>query len=49
MAALGGRELQEAIWRGSLPLEIRLAPDDSRVYDKADPYLVQNNVCELHF
>jgi len=40
MTAVGGRALQEAIWRGSLPLEIRLAHADSRVYDKADPYLV---------
>ena len=32
--------LQGAVWEGSLPLEIRLAPTDCRVYDQADPYLV---------
>ena len=35
------RGLQDAAWKGSLPLEIRLAPQDCQVYDSADPYLVQ--------
>ncbi|KAL8992301.1 MAG: hypothetical protein Q9169_007206 [Polycauliona sp. 2 TL-2023] len=33
--------LQDAIWDGSVPLDIRLSPQDSRVYDKSDPYLIQ--------
>ena len=33
------QELQAVIWNGSLPLEIRLAPSECRVYDQADPYL----------
>ena len=37
----GKGELQDAIWNGSLPLEIRLSPSESRVYDQADPYLVR--------
>ena len=37
------RALQDAAWRGSLPLEIGLAPPDCRIYDQADPYLV----CDL--
>ena len=32
--------LQNSIWDGSLPLEIRLSPSECRVYDQADPYLV---------
>lgn len=32
--------LQTAIWQGSLPLSIRLAPSECRIYDQADPYLV---------
>ena len=32
--------LLRAVWQGSLPLEIRLAPSECRVYDQADPYLV---------
>ncbi|MCJ1350493.1 MAG: autophagy protein 5 [Icmadophila ericetorum] len=34
------RSLNEAVWEGSLPLEIRLAPSDCRVYDQADVYLI---------
>ncbi|MCJ1436070.1 autophagy protein 5 [Xylographa pallens] len=34
------RRLQDAAWKGSLPLEIRLAPQDCQVYDQADPYLI---------
>ncbi|KAI4128017.1 MAG: hypothetical protein LQ347_004351 [Umbilicaria vellea] len=34
------RALQEVIWNGSLPLEIRLSPSESRNYDQTDPYLV---------
>jgi hypothetical protein len=32
--------LQKAVWDARLPLEIRLAPSECRVYDQADPYLV---------
>ncbi|OJJ46881.1 hypothetical protein ASPZODRAFT_131780 [Penicilliopsis zonata CBS 506.65] len=32
--------IQQAIWEGRLPLEIVLAPSESRVYDKTDPYLI---------
>ncbi|KAI9852164.1 MAG: autophagy protein 5 [Thelocarpon superellum] len=31
--------LQHLTWEGSLPLRIRLAPGESRSYDKTDPYL----------
>ncbi|MCJ1253077.1 autophagy protein 5 [Lignoscripta atroalba] len=34
------KNLQESVWNGSLPLEIRLSPSDCRVYDQADPYLI---------
>jgi len=33
--------LQQKIWHGSLPLEIRLAAADCRTYDQSDPYLIQ--------
>ncbi len=33
--------LQSSVWEGSLPIEIRLSPSECRVYDHADPYLVQ--------
>ena len=33
--------LQEKVWAGSIPLEIRLAASDCRTYDECDPYLVQ--------
>ena len=33
--------LQSSVWHGSLPIEIRLSPSECRVYDQADPYLVQ--------
>ncbi|KAJ5923414.1 Autophagy protein [Penicillium verhagenii] len=32
--------IQRSIWNGRIPLEIVLAPSESRVYDKTDPYLV---------
>ncbi|KAL4885901.1 autophagy protein Apg5-domain-containing protein [Aspergillus karnatakaensis] len=32
--------IQTAIWEGQLPLEISLAPSESRTYDKTDPYLI---------
>ncbi|MCJ1375305.1 autophagy protein 5 [Loxospora ochrophaea] len=35
--------LQEAVWNGSLPLQIRLSPSDCRIYDQADPYLIQHH------
>ena len=34
------RPLQEAVWRGSLPLKITLKPSDSRVYEDIHPYFV---------
>lgn len=33
--------LQQQIWSGCLPLEIRLAASDCRTYDVSDPYLIQ--------
>lgn len=33
-------KIQQGIWSATLPLEIRLSPSESRIYDKADPYLV---------
>ncbi|KAL8675832.1 MAG: hypothetical protein Q9186_007566 [Xanthomendoza sp. 1 TL-2023] len=36
-----GVSLQDAIWNGSVPLDIRLSPQECRVYDKADPFLIQ--------
>lgn len=35
------QSLQDAIWNGSLPLEIRLSSSECRVFDQADPYLVR--------
>lgn len=32
--------IQRTIWDGRIPLEIVLAPSESRTYDKTDPYLV---------
>lgn len=32
--------MQQAVWHARLPLEIRLAPSECRLYDKADAYLV---------
>lgn len=32
--------IQQTIWEARLPLQIRLAPSECRVFDKADPYLV---------
>ena len=34
------RSLQEEVWKGSLPLEIRLVASECRIYDQADPYFV---------
>lgn len=33
--------IQKSVWEGKLPLEIVLAPSESRVYDQTDPYLVR--------
>src|SRR5277367_3998214 len=51
--------LQTKIWAGKVPLEIRLAPQDCKVYDQTDPYIVspsrvlaaltQPVVCPSHF
>jgi autophagy-related protein 5 len=32
--------IQKSIWDGRIPLEIALAPSESRIYDKTDAYLV---------
>jgi autophagy-related protein 5 len=32
--------IQQHVWDARLPLEIRLAPNECRTYDQADPYLV---------
>lgn len=34
-------DLQKKVWKGSIPLEIRLAASDCRTYDESDPYLAQ--------
>lgn len=33
--------LQNLVWEGSLPIEIHLVASECRVYDQADPYLIQ--------
>ncbi|KAH8423046.1 autophagy protein 5 [Aspergillus melleus] len=33
-------DIQKAVWDGRLPLQITLAPDESRTYDQTDPYLI---------
>jgi autophagy-related protein 5 len=38
-------QIQNSIWNGSLPLEIRLSPSDCRIYDQSDPYLVGYPLC----
>ena len=35
--------IQKYVWRGELPLQIVLAPSESRVYDQADPYFVRHS------
>ena len=37
-----GQRLHDAIWEGSLPVEIRLSASECRIYDQADPYLVRS-------
>ncbi|KAL8909795.1 MAG: hypothetical protein Q9171_004885 [Xanthocarpia ochracea] len=32
--------LQDAIWDGSVPLDIRLSPQECRIYDQSDPYFI---------
>ena len=32
--------MQQTVWDARLPIEIRLAPSECRVFDKADAYLV---------
>ncbi|KAE8365452.1 autophagy protein 5 [Aspergillus caelatus] len=32
--------IQKAVWDGRLPLQISLAPSESRIYDQTDPYLI---------
>ena len=43
MTTPGQRELQDAIWNGVIPLEIRLSPAECRVYDQADSYYVRQS------
>ncbi|KAI9039049.1 autophagy protein 5 [Aspergillus affinis] len=33
-------DIQKAVWDGRLPLQITLAPEESRTYDQTDPYLI---------
>ncbi|KAL8709094.1 MAG: hypothetical protein Q9220_006115 [cf. Caloplaca sp. 1 TL-2023] len=33
--------LQNAIWEGSIPLDIRLSSSECTIYDQADPYFIQ--------
>lgn len=50
--------IQKTVWDGKLPLEIVLAPSESRSYDQTDPYLVRAHIlmaeciltslCRLH-
>ncbi|KAI9890054.1 MAG: autophagy protein 5 [Vezdaea aestivalis] len=40
-------QIQQTIWHGSIPLEIRLSPAQSRVFDDTDPYFL--NVPRLHY
>lgn len=40
IATANSTKLREKIWRGSIPLEVRLASNESRTYDKTDPYIV---------
>ncbi len=34
------KQLQEKVWRGSIPLQITLSPLDCRTYEDSLPYLV---------
>lgn len=34
------KTIQQHVWDARLPLQVRLAPAECRVFDKADPYLV---------
>jgi hypothetical protein len=36
--------LQEKVWEGRVPVEIRLASSECRVYDQSDPYLVGSSL-----
>lgn len=40
MTSQGLNSLQDAIWKGSVPLDIRLSPQECRIFDKANPFLV---------
>lgn len=42
--------IQKSIWAGRIPLEIVLAPSESRTYDQTDPYLVFSSalLTEVH-
>lgn len=42
-------DIQRLVWHARLPLEIRLAPAECRVYDKADPYLVSRDSLCLQY
>lgn len=38
--------IQQHVWNARLPLEIRLAPSECRLYDQADPYLVRQTTLQ---
>ncbi|KAL9622534.1 MAG: hypothetical protein Q9204_008016, partial [Flavoplaca sp. TL-2023a] len=41
--------LQDAIWDGSVPLDIRLSPQECRTYDNSDSYLVSLSDASLMY
>lgn len=40
-ASASANAMQERVWHGRVPLQIVLSPSECRMYDKADPYLVE--------
>ena len=34
-------DIQKFVWEGEVPLQIVLAPSESRVYDQSEPYFVR--------
>ena len=39
------QDLQDIVWNGTLPLEVRLSPSECRVYDQAESYFVCGSRC----
>lgn len=39
--------IQKSIWDGRIPLEIALAPSESRVFDTTDAYLVITTYADM--